>query len=60
MDYVEYYALKLKENNKLFSQHKKFIESQYKGSSTLFRNSYGKGEEFKKNARTYLKSMKLI
>ena len=60
IDYVEFYALKLKKNNKFFKDHKKFIESQYKGSSSLFRNKFGIGDEFKINARIYLKSMNLL
>ena len=60
IDYVEFYALKLKKNNKFFKDHKKFIESQYKGSSSLFRNKFGIDDEFKINARIYLKKMNLL
>jgi len=57
MDYVEFYAEKLKENNSYFSQQKIIIESQIKASSELFKKKFGKGKDFKKNARKYLKDI---
>ena len=54
-DYVEFYAKKLKEDNSIFKQQKVLIESQLKGSSSLFRKKFGTGEKFKTNARKYLK-----
>ena len=36
LDYVEMYANKLKEDNRLFAQQKMLIESQLKGSASLF------------------------
>lgn len=59
LDYVELYANKLKEDNKLFLQQKKLIESQLHASSSIFRNRFGK-KDFKKNARIYLKEIGLI
>lgn len=59
LDYVELYAEKLKEDNDLFRQQKRLIEAQLKASSSLFRNMFS-GEDFKKNAREYLKSRDLI
>lgn len=59
MDYVELYAKKLREDNKLFEQQKKLIESQMKSSSSLFKNKFG-GKNFKENARKYLKSVGII
>ncbi|MBD3313335.1 hypothetical protein GF345_02745 [Candidatus Woesearchaeota archaeon] len=56
LDHVELYAKKLKEDNSLFMQQKKFIESQLKSSSSLFRNMFGKSD-FKKKAREYIKNM---
>ena len=56
MDYVELYAERLKEDNSLFKQQKKLIESQLRGSSSLFRNMFGQ-THFKENARKYLKSI---
>ena len=53
IDYVELYARKLKDDNSLFSQQKKFIESQLKSSDSMFRNIFGR--EFKKKAREYIK-----
>lgn len=54
LDYVVYYAKKLKVNPRYFSSHKKFIDSQYKASQNLFRKRFGVGDEFKRNARKYL------
>lgn len=59
LDYVELYAKKLKEDSSLFKQHKKLIEAQLHGSSSLFRNMFA-GKNFKKNARAYLKGRGLL
>ena len=59
LDYVEFYANQLKDNNELFKQHKKFIEAQFTASSSLFRNMF-KGKDFKTEARKYLKEIGLI
>ena len=56
LDYVEFYAEKLKENPKFFIQHRSIINSQIKGSISLF-EYLGKGEIFKKNARKYLEGI---
>jgi len=58
IDYVKFYAEKLKEDNSLFEQQKKLIESQLNGSFSLFTNMF-KGD-FKTNARKYLKGIGLI
>ena len=58
LDYVILYANQLKKDESLFEQQKKLIESQFKSSSSLFRNSFGK--DFKTNARKYLKGIGLI
>lgn len=58
LDYVELYAEELKKNNSLFSQQKKLIESQLSASSLLFKNMFT--ENFKINAREYLKKIRLI
>ncbi|MBU4502720.1 MAG: hypothetical protein KKA79_09040 [Nanoarchaeota archaeon] len=60
MDYVEFYAKKLKEDNRHFEQQKMLIESQMESSASLFRNMFGEGEEFKENARGYLKKLGII
>ncbi len=60
MDYIELYANRLKEDNSLFKQQKMLIESQMHASASLFRNRFGKGKEFKANARKYLKSVGII
>lgn len=59
LDYVKLYANKLKENNALFKQQKKLIESQLKSSSDLFKRMFGL-DNFEINARKYLKGRKLI
>ena len=56
LDYVELYAKMLKEDNSLFKQQKKLIESQLKSSSSLFRKMFGKAS-FKEKARKYIKSI---
>lgn len=58
LDYVVLYAEALKKNSSLFEQQKMLIESQMKGSRELFKNRFGKN--FKKEARKYLKQIKLI
>ena len=58
LDYVEYYAKKIKEDNRLFEQQKKLINAQLKGSSSLFKNMFSKN--FKINARKYLKKIGLL
>lgn len=58
IDYVELFARKLKENNKLFGQQKMIINSQLKSSKELFRKMFG--NDFKLNARIYLKKRGLI
>jgi len=58
LDYVELYAKKLKKDNSLFKQQKMLIESQLKGSSSLFKNMFGK-TDFKKKAREYIRKVSL-
>lgn len=58
LDYVEFYANKLKLDNSIFKQQKKLIESQLKSSSDIFRKKFGKN--FKVNARKYIKEQELI
>lgn len=58
MDYVEFYANKLKLDNTIFKQQKKLIESQLKSSSDIFKQKFGKN--FKLNARKYLKEQRII
>ena len=60
IDYVALYAAQLKEDSSFFRQQKSFIESQYKASRSLFRNMFGSGEMYKKNARAYLKKLGII
>lgn len=56
LDYVEHYAAKLKENADFFKQQKLIIESQLHSSTMLFKGMFGKGKQFKINARKYLKN----
>ncbi|MEK6969496.1 MAG: hypothetical protein AABW48_03645 [Nanoarchaeota archaeon] len=58
LDYVELYARKIEKDNSLFKQQRKLIESQFKGSSSLFRNMFSK--DFKSGARRYLKERGLL
>ncbi|HIG95233.1 MAG TPA: hypothetical protein HA283_02335 [Nanoarchaeota archaeon] len=59
LDYVEFYAKKLLENNNFFVDQKKLINSQLKSSKTLFSRMFGK-KKFKKEARIYLKKRNII
>ncbi len=59
LDYIEFYAEQLKIENKFFKEYKKFIESQLKASSSLFKNMF-EGENFKEKAREYLRKRLLI
>ena len=58
VDYVEMYARRLKNDNSIFAQQKKLIESQLQGSSSLFSNTFSDGD-FRKAARKYLKGVGL-
>jgi hypothetical protein len=60
IDYVEFYAEKMKGDNSIFGQQKKLIEAQLIASIVLFRRMFGEGDDFKKNAREYLRSIGLI
>ncbi len=57
VDYVELYALKLREDNRFFRQQKIIIESQMKSSKEIFRRKFGSGKRFRINARAYLKKL---
>ncbi len=58
LDYVELFANKLKNDNSIFEQQKKLIESQMHSSFDLFKKKFG--ADFEKNARKYLKEIGLI
>ena len=59
LDYVELYANKLKNDNSVFSQQKKLIESQMRSSSSLFSRMLS-GRDSRKAAREYLKGIGLL
>lgn len=58
LEYVEFYAEKLKNDNTLFKQQKMLIESQMHASQSFFSNLF-KGD-FKKEARKYLRGVGLL
>lgn len=60
LDFVKFYARKMKEDSKVFEQQKMLIESQLENSKNVFRSLFGTGEDFKINARKYLGQMGLI
>ena len=60
IDYIKFYADKMKEDKKFFKQQKMMIDSQIKASQMIFRKRFGSGEEFKENARNYLKELGII
>jgi len=59
LDYVVFYASKLKEDKRYFVQHKNLIEGQMKSGLELVQKRFG-GVDFKKNARAYLKRIGLL
>ena len=59
VDYVEMYARRLKNDNSIFAQQKKLIESQLQGSSSLFSKAFS-GGDFRKAARKYLTGVGLL
>ena len=59
-DFVKLYAKKLKMDPSLFKQQKSFIERQYNASKSLFKNMFGDNEDYKINARIYLKKLGII
>lgn len=58
LDYVKIYSSKLREDSKYFKQHKMLIDSQLKTSKLLFAKRFGTGNQFKTNAREYLRRIK--
>jgi hypothetical protein len=59
LDYVEFYASRLREDNSLFEQQKMIIDSQIQASHSLFNNMFA-GKDFKAEARRYLRSVGLL
>ncbi len=60
LDYVELYARKLKEDNTIFKLQKLLIESQMHASADIFKNWFGADQEFRLNARKYLKQIGIL
>jgi len=58
-DYVELYAKKLRKDNTIFAEQKRFIEAQLQGSASLFRKMC-RGRDFKACAREYLRGVGLL
>ena len=56
LDYVEFYARKLKDDNALFEQQRMLINSQLQSSSAVFSKMF-EGKDFKAEARKYLRSI---
>ncbi len=59
INYVELYAKSMKEDNKIFEQHQRLINSQIRSSILLFKETF-KDKDFKEEARKYLKNVGLI
>ncbi len=59
LDYVEYYAKRLREDSSLFKQQKMLIDSQIASSRELF-NAKFKNQDFKTQARKYLHECNII
>jgi len=56
LDYIEFYAKKLRENPEFFKQQKELIESQLSSSSDLTKKRFSK-KNFKTEARVHLKEI---
>lgn len=59
LDYVELFAKKMKEDNSLFKEQKRLIESQMKANRSLIRNMFSEND-FESEARLYLKRLGII
>ena len=58
---IESIVSALKHDPQLFFRyHKIFIDNYYKPANEYFRKKFGTGEEFKENAKKYLKERGLI
>lgn len=58
LDYVEFYALKLREDSRYFAQQKLIIDSQIKASREFFQKAFA--GDFKANARAYLRQIGML
>ena len=59
LEFIEYFAIKLRNDNRLFLLQKKLIESYLHSLHNYFKNKFG-DKNFKENARKYLKKIGLI
>ncbi len=59
IDYVTFYAKKLREDNRYFAQQKMLIDSQIQASRSFFQKKF-EGKDFKTEARKYLKAIGLL
>ncbi|MAG02171.1 hypothetical protein CMI42_02445 [Candidatus Pacearchaeota archaeon] len=59
LDYIKYYVERLKKDPEVFKQQKTLIESQLHSSKEIFKKKFG-NENFKKNAREYLRNIGLL
>lgn len=58
-EFVEYFAIRLRDDNRLFLLQKKLIESYLHSLDNYFKNKFG-DKNFKENARKYLRKIGLI
>ena len=59
LDYVNYFAQRLRDNPSLFKDNKLLIDSQIKSSKEIFLKRFGK-KNFKENARKYLREIGIL
>lgn len=59
LKFVEYSAIRLRDDNRLFLLQKKLIESYFHSLNNHFKNRFG-NKNFKENAGKYLKGIGLI
>lgn len=62
INFVKYWAEYIRTHSDLdwSKQQNMLINSQIQSSQSLFSNTFGQGEDFKKNAREYLKNIGVL
>ena len=62
INFVKYWAeyIRTHSDKDWSKQQNMLINSQIKASQSLFRNSFGQGDDFKKNARKYLRKVGVL
>jgi len=59
LEFIEYFAIRLRNDNRLFNLQKEIVEGHIHSLNKYFKNKFG-DKNFKENAREYLKRMDII